>query len=136
MVGSSDTRREDSRMTIDEIKHDDYTTAREIPLWEAAIAAGTLGPFVTAFCTELGKRLGGAAADRVSQVHLRRKRRDPTKADLFVEFDDSVTVLELEEGLPDEAKLALLDLDMNAESIRGQRLRWNVEEQAWLPTDT
>jgi hypothetical protein len=105
-----------------------YTGAVEI-----AIAAGTLGPFVNAFCAELGKRFGGTVADWTSRVYLRRRRDDSKKADLVVEVNNGVTVVELEEGLTDEARLALLDLDIEAEAMRGQRLRWDTTAGVWVP---
>jgi|SRR5580704_14210949 hypothetical protein len=100
---------------------------------EVVIGAATFGPFVTAFCTELGKRFGGTVADWTSRVHLRRKGGGSTKADLIVEVDDDVTVLELEDDLPDEARLALLELDIKQQAVRGRRLTWNAAAQAWLP---
>ena len=44
-------------------------------------------------------------------------------------------MIEVNEDLPDEARLALLDLDVESDVIRGQRLRWNVQVGAWLPKD-
>jgi hypothetical protein len=83
----------------------------------------------------LGKRLGGTVADWISRAHLRRKVSDPAKADLSVEVDETVIVLELDEGLPDEARIALLDLDIDTQAVRGRRLTWNAELGAWVPTD-
>jgi hypothetical protein len=99
------------------------------------IAAGTLGPFVNAFCTELGKRLGGTVADWASRVHLQRRRDDSDGADLVVEANDSTTVLELSESMTDEAKLALLDLDITDVTIRGHRLRWDAQSASWATAD-
>src|ERR1700692_4509577 len=93
---------------------------------EVVIGAATFGPFVTAFCTELGKRFGGTVADWTSRVHLRRKGGESTKADLIVEVDDEVTVLELQDDLPDEARLALLELDLKQQAVRGRRLTWSA----------
>ena len=109
---------------------------RDMHKWaELAIAAGTLGPFVTACCTELGKRFGGTLADWASQIRRTPGHSGSTRAELPVKVDDAVTVLELEEGLPDEARLALLDLDFSDQAIRGRRLRWNTEAQMWMPPD-
>jgi hypothetical protein len=100
---------------------------------EAAILAGTFGPFVTAFCTELGKRFGGTVAHWASRVHLRPKRGDPATGELVVMVDKTVTVLELKEDLPDEARLALLDLDVT--TLLGHRLTWSAEVEKWVPAD-
>jgi hypothetical protein len=95
-----------------------------LSLVEGALALWTLGPFVNSFCTELGKRFGGTVGDWASQVHLHRKRRS-RKADLFVNIDDTVVVLDLgkgRRGLSDDAMLAFLDLDFKDQAIRGHRL--------------
>jgi hypothetical protein len=42
----------------------------------------------------------------------------------------SVIVLELREDLPDEARLALLDLDFT--TLRGRRLTWSAEVEKWV----
>ena len=85
---------------------------------ELLLAAATAGPFVTACCTELGKRFGGALADWTSR--LRHSAGSSAQVDLPVKVGEAVTVLELREGLPDEARLALIDLDFSAQAIRGQ----------------
>jgi hypothetical protein len=99
-----------------------------------AVAAATIGPFVTAFCTELGKRFGGSVADWAARMKLRSGGGDPARPDLFVEVDGAVIVIELDKSLPDEARLALLDLDIESSAIRGHRLMWDGEAQAWVPT--
>jgi hypothetical protein len=97
---------------------------------ETAILAGTFGPFVTAFCTELGKRFGGTVAHWATRVHFLPKRGDPATNELAVMVDRSVIVLELREDLPDEARLALLDLDFT--TLRGRRLTWSAEVEKWV----
>jgi hypothetical protein len=54
---------------------------------------------------------------------------------LTVEASDAITIVELEKDLPDEAKLALLDLDFTGVAMNGRRLRWSAQAQAWEPTD-
>lgn len=39
------------------------------------------------------------------------------------------------EGLPDEARLALLDLDVTAEELRGKELRWDAAAGEWRLSD-
>jgi len=41
-----------------------------LPVYEIVLA-GTLGPLIAAFCTELGKRLGGTVADWASRIKVR-----------------------------------------------------------------
>jgi hypothetical protein len=99
------------------------------------VMAGTLGPLVTAFCTELGKRLGGNAADWASRMRLIHKGNNSNKAVLLVHAGAITTVIEVNEDLSDEARLALLVLDVENDANRGQRLRWNAQVGAWLPKD-
>jgi hypothetical protein len=99
------------------------------------VAAGTLGPLVTAFCTELGRRLGGTVADWSGRMHLRRKANSSATTELVVETGSVSTVIEVGEDLSDEAKLALLDLDVESNGIRGKRLEWDEQVRAWLPKD-
>ncbi len=37
--------------------------------------------------------------------------------------------------MPDEARLAVLDLDVTADVVRGQVLRWDSSASAWQPAD-
>jgi hypothetical protein len=98
------------------------------------VAAGTLGPLITAFCTELGKRLGGSAADWAKRVRLCRRSDDPATTFLQVEQVERLwTLIEIGEDLSDEAKLALLDLDVKSDAVRGQQLKWDEQSQKWLP---
>jgi hypothetical protein len=101
-----------------------------------AFSAATFGPMLAAFCTELGKRLGGSAADWASRVQVHHAKNDPGKADLVVEAADAVTAIEISEDLTDDAKLALLDLDIDNKAIRGHRLRWDDHAAAWTVVDS
>jgi hypothetical protein len=101
---------------------------------EAAVVAGTIVPFVNAFCAELGKRFGGSVADWAKKIKLYPRRGH--KTDLTLQDDGgAVTVVELNESLSDEAKLALLDLDIRAENIRGRRLTWDTDAGVWVATE-
>lgn len=98
---------------------------------EVVVLASTLGPLVTAFCTELGKRLGGTVADWASRVHARRGE-DPGLADIVIDDGKTVTSLRITGRLTDEAKLAILDLNINDQELRGHELRWNEPDKAWI----
>jgi len=102
---------------------------------ETLVTAATIGPFITAFCTELGKRLGGSVADWAARMKLRPRGNDPDQSDLLVEFDGAVILIELNKDLPDEARLALLDLDVEASAVRGHRLAWDRTAQRWVSAD-
>ncbi len=101
----------------------------------AEIAAGLAGfTFLRAYCEELGKRFGGSTADWLSKLRVRRHRMKSKAARLEVPVNGVTTYFEIaDDGLPDEAKLALIDLDLTAEGIRGHRLRWDAEAQTWVP---
>ena len=109
--------------------HIQLVTAAEL------LTAGTLGPLVTAFCTELGKRLGGNVVDWASRMRLRYKRDDPTKALLQIGEGRRAITIELDERLSDDAKLAMFELDVESEVLRGHRLRWDRQSGAWLPVN-
>lgn len=94
--------------------------------WTLIATAVTAGPLLTAFCTELGKRFGGSVADWIAQI-----RRSQAGITLDIPVDNDITVVELAEGLPDDAWLALIDLDFTNPSVRGHRLRWDAETQSW-----
>jgi hypothetical protein len=93
-VAAPSEHEKDTRYVIRPIKGSDIATGTNAAMY-AVVAAGTLGPFVTAFCTELGKRLGGTTADWASKVYRRTKRG---KTELFVRVDDVGAALVLEEG--------------------------------------
>lgn len=97
----------------------------------AIAAAVTVGPFLTAFCTQLGTRFGGTAADWASRVRTRLKAGAQDADAIEVEAFGRVTIVELTEPLTDDARLALLDLDISRADICGQTLRWNPATAAW-----
>jgi hypothetical protein len=105
--------------------------------WISAFAVTRgLAPFVMAFGTELGKRLGGSVADWASRIGVRRKPGSGAEALLRVDTGGGgVTVFEVADDMSDDAKLALLDLDVTAKGVHGYRLRWNNVEGRWQPID-
>ncbi|MFE9116098.1 hypothetical protein [Streptomyces sp. NPDC007172] len=96
--------------------------------YETLLIVTTLSPFVTAFATSLGQRLG-------TGVKIRRRawRRNRESNNLVLTYRDRTTTIEMSAGLSDEARLALIDLDVNRPELWGHRLRWNEEAAAWLP---
>lgn len=99
------------------------------------ILGGALAPFAAAFCTELGRRFGGSTADWISRVRLRRRPHNPAATDLLIEAGGSVTALEVGDDLTEDAKLALLDLDIEDPEVRGHRMIWNTQLSAWVAVD-
>lgn len=99
---------------------------------ELAIAAAvTIGPFLTAFCTELGKRFGGTTADWAVRVRTRRTPGSAGAARIEIAAFGKITIVEITEPLTDDAKLALLDLDIRDAAYCGQTLRWNPKSGVW-----
>ena len=133
---SDETSPGDTQRTFELTQRDVLRLADKLgtSLLPIAVAAGTLGPFVTAFCTELGRRFGGTVADWASRVSLHRKHGVDRQAELFVEVDDTVIVIDLEQGLGFESSAALLELDIDAEDVRGHRLKWDDEARGWVST--
>jgi len=92
---------------------------------------------VAAFSRELGKSLGGSAADWLKKIRFRPRR--PTALDrgnpsvLQVKTDGGPTLFEVSDEMSDEAKLALIEIDMTNPRIRGHKLRWDGHQ--WLPVD-
>jgi hypothetical protein len=96
----------------------------------ALVAAKGLAPFLEAFAKKLGEALGEsttAAFARLRSV----KGRNATVVQAELPQHAKVAFV-LDPDTPDEARLALLDLDVTAPELRGKILRWNSEANAWL----
>lgn len=68
---------------------------------------------------------------------FRRKVREKYKdgeVEIGVDGDAAATIV-VTADMPDEARLALLDLDVTADDLRGKVLRWDRSASAWLPAD-
>jgi hypothetical protein len=97
------------------------------------ILSATLIPMFAAFFTELGKKLGRGAADKISHIRLRQNANNPAIVDVQVHSDRTLTIVEMSENLPDDARLALIELDFDDPAIRGKRLKWDNEAMNWAP---
>ncbi|MFD9730010.1 hypothetical protein [Streptomyces sp. NPDC059072] len=87
-----------------------------------------ISPFVTAFATSLGERLGTSV-----KVRRQARRQRGEANNLVLTHRARVTTIEVGTGLSDEAQLALIDLDLTRPELRGHHLRWSEEAAAWLP---
>lgn len=99
-----------------------------------AFAAGN---FCSAFIQALGQRAGNSVANLPKQVSdLVRKRvkskGQPEEIHISAKGDATATIV-VTADTPDEARLALLDLDVTAEELRGKLLRWDPAASAWHP---
>jgi hypothetical protein len=88
--------------------------------------------FAKAFLETLGKRAGDGLADLVG-THVRRKGK-PDQYEIGVD-DGSAATIAIATDTPDEARLALLDLDVTAEGVRGKVLHWDSAADAWRAAD-
>ncbi|MFJ7496753.1 hypothetical protein ACIQZB_37465 [Streptomyces sp. NPDC097727] len=109
------------------------TTSIEGISYETVLIAATISPFVTAFATKLGERLGTTVKiQRMPWRQRRRRRRRGAELVVARSFHRAITI-EMGAGLSDEARLALIDLDVERPELWGHFLRWDEEAMAWIP---
>lgn len=105
-------------------------------------AIATLGPLVAVYSKAFLEALGAHTADTAASLPGRIRRRmlergqarsHDTAAVLYLQGADAAAIL-VTPDLPDEARLALLDLDPTDPELRGRILAWNGERERWLPT--
>lgn len=89
--------------------------------------------FAKAYLEALGRRAGEGTADLVKGIRFRRKR-GTGETRLGIDSGAAATVV-VTEDLPDEARLALLDLDVTAPELRGKVLRWDAATAVWRPSE-
>jgi hypothetical protein len=98
-----------------------------------------LGNFFQAFVQALGQRAADGAAKlpkRVSDLVRRRVGRKGKPDEYHIGVQDGSTArIVITADTPDEARLALLDLDVTADAVRGKVLRWDSSASAWRPDD-
>jgi hypothetical protein len=98
-----------------------------VGLVEVALGAGSV-IFAKAFIEALGRNAGESAAKlpkRVRQLVRTHKRRNGKLEEHISAASPITAIIIVTADLPDEARLALLDLDVTAEELRGKLLRWN-----------
>ena len=99
-------------------------TAEKIALVTAAVI------YSKAFLEALAKRHADAVADLLHR-RVRRNGKE-TEAEIGLDGDATANIV-VTAGTPDEARLALLDLDVTADEVRGKLLRWDSSVSAWRP---
>jgi hypothetical protein len=105
------------------------TISPEAMMYGAAVAV-----FGKAFLETLGSRAGEGAANlprHVSDLIRARKRRSG-KTEIYLSAGNNAATIVVTEDLPDEARLALLDLDLTTAEVRGKQLVWDCATQAWV----
>lgn len=105
---------------------------------ETAAAAAAVAIYCKAFLEALGKRSGEGVADLPKLVldltRVRKARKGNFERIVGID-DSSMAMIIVTDDLPDEALLALIDLDVTAEEVRGKTLRWDDTAGAWLPDE-
>ena len=97
------------------------------------------GNFCSAFLQALGKRAADGAVKLPKQatdlLRKRVRRKDkPDQVYIGLKRGASATVV-VTLDTPDEARLALLDLDVTAPDVRGRELVWDEAAGAWRPSE-
>jgi hypothetical protein len=103
---------------------------------EAVAMAACAAIYGKAFLETLGQRTGEGVADLAKRLGEVARWRKGKQAGYLIGIEGATAILIVTEDLPDEARLALLDLDVTAEDVRGKTLRWNSEAVAWRPDDS
>jgi hypothetical protein len=102
-------------------------------LWASPEMVALLGAaaiYSKAFLETLAKRHADGVADLVGKQF----RKNGKTAEVEIGVDGgSVATIAVTADMPDEARLALLDLDVTANDLRGKVLRWNSSASAWRP---
>ena len=97
-------------------------------------AAKAVMPFVEAYVKALGGKLGETTAALLARLSLDSIVRLTQGRPVAIGADQAAAV-ELDPSLPDEARLALIDLDLKDPRIQGAVLRWDREAGQWRPLD-
>jgi hypothetical protein len=83
-----------------------------------------------AFLETLAKR----HADGLAELVNRRFRKNGKNTEAEIGLDGyAAAKIAVTADMPDEARLALLDLDITDDAVRGKLLRWDSRASAWLP---
>jgi hypothetical protein len=101
--------------------------------WEvvAPLVAAT-GIYTKAFLESLAKHNAEALLDAV-HAWVSKNKKGETIAFLAAADGDEIAKFVVTGDLPDAARLALLDLEVVSEALRGKTLRWDEKALAWRP---
>ncbi|MEN3308890.1 MAG: hypothetical protein V7603_5092 [Micromonosporaceae bacterium] len=99
------------------------------------LALKVLGPMAEAFAQKLGEHLGESAIAAARRIRRRRARYDDQSTPLWdcltIDGAKGARTVIMIDDFPDEARLALIDLDVTADGIRGWTLQWDPDAGAW-----
>jgi hypothetical protein len=100
-----------------------------LPPTEVLLVAAAAS-YLTVFTQTLAKHNAEALVDA---VRTRFRRKGKTLELLVGTGDDAAAAFIVTGDLSDDAKLAMLDVDVTSDELRGKFLRWNDEAMAWRP---
>jgi hypothetical protein len=107
---------------------------------EMLVLGFAAGNFSSAFLQALGERTAGGVAELsktgmkklIKRLSPKRVRREGQPDEYHIGLGGGATAtIVVTENTPDEARLALLDLDVTAEEVRGKELRWDKAAEEW-----
>ena len=127
-----------TELTVDELMAlKDEFEARGVRVYnsltpELLALLGAAAIYSKAFLETLAKHHADAVAEQVRK----RFRKNGTTTEIQISIDGGTSAALVVTGdMPDEARLALLDLDVTADEVRGKLLRWDSSASAWRPAD-
>ncbi len=97
---------------------------------EQLVFLAAIAIYSKAFLETLAKH---NAEGLIEAVRTRFRKNGKATELLVGPGDGAAATLVITSDTPDEARLAVLDLDVTAEDVRGQHLRWDSETQTWSP---
>ena len=120
---------------IFDLGHVRDVTRGPFPSWveTAGVAATTAAvfPYVQGIASELGRR----TAVRAVSGRLRFRGKGPRalveSAEIELHGDEATTTIVLTGEMSDDAKLALLDLDLESDKVKGKTMKWDSEAGSW-----
>jgi len=105
---------------------------------------GALAPIVAVYSKAFLENIANRNADAAVEVasHMRRRwrarkgrvrRHDSSEVRIDFNGTSYAAAIIVTENMPDEALLAILELDISAETVQGKVLRWDDARMSWVP---
>jgi hypothetical protein len=99
---------------------------------DTVVLATAAAIYLKAFVETLGKNNAEAL---IKAVRPRFRHKGKTvEIVVGAEHNAAAATIIVTKDTPDEARLALLDLDVTSQELRGKELRWDSASSAWLPS--